>query len=157
MKGATYIIRDEIIANIKNGVPLKDIFNNSGSADKRGFYKTVLSLINAGEIANTMVCSCGFDCSRCRTFYATVNDDDEAREMIRGLYAEMGHTVEKGELNCFGCRSDEMMPLCSGCPYLKCGRERGLERCGECNEYPCESLKWYKETYLETGMNKFYV
>ena len=97
---------------------------------------------------------CGIDCTYCRTFRATANNGDGMRREIQKYYKEIGIDIEIKDLRCRGCGSDEMMPACAGCPYLKCGKERGLARCEECGEYPCESLQWYTETYIKPSMGK---
>ena len=151
-------VRQTIVANIAKNIPLTDIYAGlSGAVDKIGFYKIVLSLIESKHIPNIMVCWCGIDCSRCRTFRATINNDDEMRKTVKGYYEEIGYNVEIKDLNCLGCRSDEMMPGCAGCPYMKCGKEKGLRRCDECGDYPCESLSWYMENYIKPSMGKFII
>ena len=112
-----------------------------GTVDKIEFYKTVFSLIETRAIPNIMVCFCGIDCTHCRTFLSTINNDDEMREIVKKYYEEMGIDIEIKDIRCLGCRSDEMMSGCAGCPYMKCGKEKGLNRCDECGEYPCESMQ----------------
>jgi len=149
-------IRQIIIDNVVKDIPLTEIFIGLGGVvDKTDFYKTVLSLIETGSIPNIMVCYCGIDCTRCRTFHATINNDNEMRELIKAYYEEIGSIIEVKNLNCLGCCSDEMLSACAGCPYMKCGKEKGLKRCDECSEYPCESLKWYIEKYIKPSVGKF--
>jgi len=149
-------IRQIIIDNVAKDIPLTDIYVGlDGVVDKIDFYKTVLSLIETGSIPNIMVCYCGIDCTRCRTFRATINNDNEMRELVKTYYEEIGSIIEVKDLNCLGCRSDKMLSACAGCPYMKCGKEKGLKRCDECSEYPCESLQWYIEKYVKPSMGKF--
>ena len=100
---------------------------------------------------------CGIDCTCCRTFQATMNNDDQARAEIARYYKEIGHTIAPEDLHCRGCGSDEMMPACAGCPYRKCCKEKGLTRCGECGVYPCESLQWYTENYIKPSIGKLII
>jgi len=101
-----------------------------------------------------MKAMCGIDCTCCLIFRTSLDGDDAAREAIRQYYREIGHDIDPKDLHCHGCGSDLMMPACVGCPYLKCGREKGLSCCDECNEYPCESLRWYTEKYIKPSMGK---
>jgi len=151
-------VRVAIVNGVANDIPLTDIYLSLRDfVGKRGFYKIVLSLIEAGDMPNVMICYCGIDCTHCKTFLATINDDDALRELVQGYYAEIGHAMELEEIHCLGCRSDEMLPGCADCPYMKCGKEVGLKRCDECIVYPCESLNWYIENYVKPGVGKFIV
>jgi len=104
-----------------------------------------------------MKAMCGIDCACCKTFRATMDNDIQAREEIRQYYKEIGHDIALEDLRCLGCGSDEMMPACAGCPYLKCGKERGLVCCDECGEYPCEPLQWYTENYIKPSIGKIII
>jgi hypothetical protein len=148
-------IRQTIIDSVAQNIPLTEIYASLGNAvDKIDFYKTVASLIETNSIPNIMVCWCGIDCTRCRTFLATINNDDEICKEVQKYYAEIGHDIEIKDLHCLGCRSDEMMSVCAGCPYMKCGKEKGVSRCDKCGEYPCESLQWYTEKYIKPSIGK---
>ena len=148
-------IRQNIIERIAEDIPLTEIYAGFGeTVGKIEFYRIVSELIEIGAITNIMICWCGIDCTRCRTFRATLNNDDEMRKVIQKYYEEIGSTIEIKDLYCLGCRSDEIMLACSGCPYMKCGKEKGLKRCDECSEYPCESLQWYTEKYIKPSIGK---
>ena len=148
-------IRQTIIERVAKDIPLIEIYAGLDEfVDKTEFYKIVAELIETGAIPNTMICWCGIDCMRCRTFRATLNNDDEMRKTIKIYYEEIGSNIEIRDLYCLGCHSDEIMPACFGCPYMKCGKEKGLKRCNECNEYPCESLQWYTEKYIKPSIGK---
>ena len=148
-------IRQVIIHNVNQKIPLTQIYTDFGDTVNRiEFYKTVLSLIETGAIPNIMVCWCGIDCTRCRIFRATIENDDEIRKVVKEYYKAIGYDIEIKDLYCLGCRSDDIMPECSGCPYMKCGKEKGVKHCYECGEYPCESLKWYTDKYIKPSIGK---
>lgn len=148
-------IRRAISDGVAKDIPLTDIYAGlGGDVGKIEFYKTVLSLIETGGIPNIMICWCGIDCARCRTFRATVNGDEQMRKAAQGYYEGIGHNIEIEDLHCLGCRSDDMMSACAGCPYMKCGKEKGLKRCDECGEYPCASLRWYMDEFVKPSMGK---
>jgi hypothetical protein len=57
-----------------------------------------------------MIAYCGLVCSDCPSFFATRNDDDEARGRTAAFYKEkFGLNFKPEEINCDGCRSDEGM------------------------------------------------
>ena len=94
------------------------------------------------QIMSKMIAYCGLDCAKCRTFIATQNNDDVAREQTVALYAEkFGLVLQKKEINCNGCLSEggRKIGYCQVCEIRRCCRERGLENCAFC-EPSCEKL-----------------
>jgi hypothetical protein len=53
----------------------------------------------------------------------------------------------KQNMNCAGCRVEEK--LIADCPTRICAREKGFLNCGECDDFPCETL----EQFYEDGNN----
>ena len=96
-----------------------------------------------------MPCYCGHHCSKCITYLATVNGDEELRRKSAEFYMdEFNLSLPLDSIRCMGGRSDEIMDGCRDCPYMKCCSEKGLHACSECSEYPCETLAWYMEKYV---------
>ena len=101
------------------------------------------------EIRAENLCYCGHDCARCITYLATQKDDDALREQSRKFYKEeFGQDIPLKEFHCMGGRSEDVFVLCRECPFRKCCRERGLETCSSCAEYPCEMLAAYQAKYV---------
>lgn len=100
-------------------------------------------------VRSQALCFCGHDCSRCKTYLATVNDDDELRGQSRQFYKDtFGWDIPLSKLRCNDGRSDEPFYLCRDCPWAKCCRERGLAACSECEQYPCPPLAAYMDKYV---------
>lgn len=76
---------------------------------------------------------CGLFCGACPVFLAT--------ETEGGIKAEDGAI-----LACGGCRSERLTPWCAQCSLKACAQKRGLDFCGECAEYPCESFAGFRDT-----------
>jgi hypothetical protein len=46
---------------------------------------------------------------------------------------------------CHGCKSDNLKEgLCMNCNLKSCAREKGVEFCFECTDYPCRKLEEFK-------------
>ena len=45
---------------------------------------------------------------------------------------------------CRGCKSDQNPEWCLNCGLKACAREKGLEFCYACADYPCEKLEGFK-------------
>lgn len=72
---------------------------------------------------------CGLYCAACPSYMAT----------------QRGDCKELGLVECKGCKSDTLTgEWCKDCALKKCAREKGLDFCYECKEYPCESLENFK-------------
>ncbi|HPF56669.1 MAG TPA: DUF3795 domain-containing protein, partial [Clostridiales bacterium] len=98
---------------------------------------------------NKMTCCCGHDCARCVTYRATVENNDELRKQAQKFYhEEFGKDIPLEKIRCKGGRSDEMFFMCGDCPWVKCCRERGLDTCSQCADYPCPPLADYIEKYV---------
>jgi len=143
-------LRELIISGVNTGKSLPAIYAETGaSIAKPDFYKLVLNLIVTGEIPNVLSGYCGNDCSRCRALHATLCDDAAMRQSVAGFYkSEFNQDIPPERVRCFGCKSDEIMDGCLQCPYMACCKGKGLRQCSDCPEYPCQSLGWYIEKYV---------
>lgn len=91
---------------------------------------------------------CGLDCSSCPAFIATQNDDDKLRDKTAKEWTERYETdgrnrpsIKPQDINCRGCLSKRTTYLyCRQCKIRKCGLEKGIKNCGECEEYKCDKL-----------------
>lgn len=82
---------------------------------------------------------CGLFCPACRVFIGT-------REDPAGL-AVMAQRFQRPveEMQCNGCRSEKRCFYCeTKCTMAKCAADKGVDFCGQCPEYPCESLKSFQ-------------
>jgi hypothetical protein len=119
------------------------------------------------------VSPCGIDCSRC---FGLI--DGEARKHAVALQEIFGESFEKfaerfseyvpvlgkygdfrefvdflAEVDCAGCRNSAVDE--KPCGILKCYREKGVDFCFECDDFPCELEGLpddLKEKWRETGM-----
>lgn len=95
------------------------------------------------------ICYCGHDCSRCLTYLATINKDDNLRKKSQKFYKdEFGTDVPLEDIHCHSGRSKDVFYLCKECHWIKCCKDRNLNACSDCTEYPCEALKQYQEKYV---------
>ena len=79
---------------------------------------------------------CGLFCPACSVFRATQeNNIEKLMAIAKGLNQSLENTY------CDGCRTDRKTEWCSNCTFIKCAEEKNVGFCGDCDEYPCESLK----------------
>lgn len=127
---------------------------------------------------------CGLDCSRCADYEngEIKSLSSKLSELLNGYerlakmkaindptfdgYSEfaqiLGHFAQG---SCRGCRSDNVKcPL--NCHAVTCGRERNIEICFECNEFPCDNQfegklreRWIQRNnrMKEIGIENYYL
>jgi hypothetical protein len=87
---------------------------------------------------NDMLGYCGYNCHLC----AARSDDPQVRQrLVDGWRKYLGHqnyTVEN--VRCDGCKSDGRLAD-QQCRARPCAKERGVESCALCNDFPCDKMK----------------
>ena len=113
-----------------------------------------------------VVAYCGLDCEKCVKFKGVYAD--KARELLEaieesGLDEWQEHEPREEEFNyndfkkglvwfekhmrCVGCLAGGGNP---DCVIKKCCKERGINNCSECLEFPCDKIQKFKE---DTGID----
>ncbi len=67
---------------------------------------------------------CGLYCGACPLFLETVR-------------RPAGEPAAPGQERCLGCRSEVNGSWCAQCSLKRCAREKGVEFCDRCGEFPC--------------------
>ena len=78
---------------------------------------------------------CGLFCAACSLYIGSREDPNR----LKAHADRLGITMK--EAYCEGCRSDKRNPYCDSCEMDKCAAGKGLDFCGQCDEYPCQVLK----------------
>lgn len=85
-----------------------------------------------------MVGYCGYRCHLCA---ARSDDPDVRRRLVEGWRRLFGHESYTAEnVRCDGCRSDGRLAD-TECKARPCAREKGVESCAECGDFPCDKMK----------------
>lgn len=77
---------------------------------------------------------CGMDCFNCPIFEANLTE-----EMKPVIAQRFGIPADK--LACKGCRIEGGCRIHAECKTLDCVREKGVEFCHECADFPCRRLQ----------------
>ncbi|MDD4415060.1 MAG: DUF3795 domain-containing protein [Oscillospiraceae bacterium] len=98
--------------------------------------------------------ACGIDCNECGSYKVTTEHDMQSAELIIDWFKDRGwigeddtaEAVVKLAPLCTGCwnveRSNAFLyqhGICVDCHYRNCCVEKGINHCGECNDFPCDS------------------
>lgn len=100
-----------------------------------------------------IIAYCGLTCHTCPIYLATREKNPKKKRGMRAKIAGKINKLYKEKLkaedvtDCDGCKTEER--LFSGsqkCEIRKCARDKGIESCAHCSEYPCEKLKKFFAT-----------
>jgi hypothetical protein len=93
---------------------------------------------------------CGLVCAECSAYIATMKNDDKLRQATAERWAKQYNIpiMKVSDVNCTGCDSKGvMMGHCATCRIRTCAKEKGLENCGYCVDYPCAQLEFVIKHY----------
>jgi ribosomal protein L40E len=97
------------------------------------------STINSSSLPDKKLAGyCGLFCAGCLIYIAT-RENEETRKNIA---ANLNLPVEA--VHCDGCRSDERFGYCQQCQIAACAKEKEVEFCGACSQFPCENLESFR-------------
>jgi hypothetical protein len=93
-------------------------------------------------MADEMIAYCGIVCTECPAFLAKKTDDNELRKKTVEKWSTDEFPVTEENINCDGCLTEgELFMFCNQCELRSCGKEKSVENCGWCMEYPCGKLE----------------
>jgi hypothetical protein len=102
-------------------------------------------------MTETVAC-CGLDCGKCRAYVATRRRDYASAAEIARLWSNPEEGDYKPEdIWCDGCHSDRLHAFCAKCPVRICAKEKGIENCGRCVDYPCGKLGSLWGSWIEAS------
>lgn len=84
---------------------------------------------------------CGYDCKNCSMFKATIENNIEELKKIMYLGPDVSCTIESH--GCMGCKSNLIGPMCKTCFIKECCKNKNIDNCAYCTEFPCNYLKNY--------------
>lgn len=86
-----------------------------------------------------MIGYCGYNCHLC----AARSDDPVIRQkMVDGWKKILGHENYTAEnVHCDGCKSNGRIAD-KECKARPCAKEKGIEHCAYCDEFPCDKIKY---------------
>ena len=79
---------------------------------------------------------CGLYCGSCEMLITTKKNELDNIAKRKGLDNE--------GVKCYGCKTDIVYEHCRNCHLKKCAKEKSLDFCYECKEYPCSELNQFR-------------
>ena len=81
---------------------------------------------------------CGLYCGACGVYIATLENDEKIREKFSKAFG-----APISETRCMGCMSDnqdDIFLYCKVCPIKTCVKQKNIEGCFQCGDYPCSFI-----------------
>lgn len=104
--------------------------------------------------------ACGLDCNECGSYKVTMQQDLKAAEEMLPWFRSQGLIVENEGAEavvklapfCTGCWNiayNCYWKDCNNCKYRNCCKEKQIDHCGYCRDFPCERYKgWESESEI---------
>ncbi len=93
------------------------------------------------EAALDLLARCGVYCGACRIYCATRDKDQKFIKKLIDGYEGMGlEKISEEDLQCEGCRSENVSIVCKTCSVRDCTQEKGYSGCYECDDFPCQFI-----------------
>jgi hypothetical protein len=89
-------------------------------------------------ISNDLLSPCGLYCGACSILMAHRENNRKLKDKLAGVYG-----MKPEDLHCTGCLSSnesEIFPYCKVCPIKSCARDKKIEGCHQCDDFPCAHI-----------------
>lgn len=97
---------------------------------------------------------CGMYCGACdiQTAYRSGHKDNFSafwtERVLKAFARAQGTAInapEDLELKCHGCKSDTLFINCRHCTIRECARDKKVEHCNDCSDFPCTTYRERKK------------
>jgi len=91
------------------------------------------------EINQALLAPCGLYCGVCAIFIAHRDNNLKFKDRLVNVYKPLTESID--DIQCTGCLSNGIIfGYCQSCPIKSCVKEKDLEGCYQCNDWPCKLI-----------------
>ena len=91
------------------------------------------------EVKKELLAPCGLWCGVCSIYIAHQDNNTKFKEKLLHVYRAFAKNVD--DIACTGCLSDDIVfPVCRKCPIKNCCKEKSIDGCHQCDEFPCKFI-----------------
>ncbi|UCE96922.1 MAG: DUF3795 domain-containing protein [Candidatus Bathyarchaeota archaeon] len=88
-----------------------------------------------------VISTCGLNCAKC-DIYEAGHGNERVRDQILAWFEKDRNQILKPEdVRCDGCRGSLEKHWSSDCMIMLCAKNKAVEYCFECTDFPCTLLK----------------
>ena len=92
------------------------------------------------EIKKELLAPCGLYCGVCAVYIAHRDNNLKFKKRLIPVYSLIAKDVE--DISCTGCLSEGIIfPYCQNCSIKNCSREKNIDGCYQCDEFPCDLIE----------------
>ena len=92
------------------------------------------------KVDKALLSPCGLYCGVCRVYIAHKDNDIKFKEELFPIYKAYG-AKSVDDMACEGCLSEGIVfPFCQSCAIKDCIKDKKIEGCCQCEEFPCEII-----------------
>jgi len=88
------------------------------------------------KIQKELMPPCGLYCGVCGILIADRDNNLKFKERLTTVY-----NLPVEEIQCQGCRSNQVFTYCKACFIKDCTTQKGYEGCHQCKDFPCEYIE----------------
>lgn len=81
---------------------------------------------------------CGLNCAQCDIYNASHGNEKLRQEIVNWFKEKRGKTIKPEQIRCESCRGPVEANWSSDCEMLKCAKNRKVDYCFQCNDFPCQ-------------------
>lgn len=94
-----------------------------------------------------LIAYCGLNCADCGAYQATISNDENLREEVAKKWAAEYNApnLTSKDIYCTGCTTaaGPWFSHCQECTYRLCAKEKGVETCAACADFPCPDIEGF--------------
>ncbi|TFF99861.1 MAG: DUF3795 domain-containing protein [Promethearchaeota archaeon] len=92
------------------------------------------------EVKKELLAPCGLYCGVCAIYIAHRDNNIKFKKALLPVYKAFAKSID--DIACTGCLSDgTVFPVCEHCPIKDCVKEKGIDGCHQCDEWPCKYIE----------------
>lgn len=92
------------------------------------------------EVKQELLAPCGLYCGVCSIYIAHRDNNIKFKDRLVNLYKPLIESID--DIQCTGCLSKGIIfSYCQSCPIKSCAKEKDLEGCYQCGDWPCKLIK----------------
>ena len=91
------------------------------------------------QLQKELLSPCGLYCGVCAIRIADRDNNQRFKEKLAPVYG-----LKPEDLHCQGCMSQDenkIFVYCKNCPVKTCVKEKEIEGCYQCDDFPCEHIE----------------
>ncbi|MHA1931412.1 MAG: DUF3795 domain-containing protein [Promethearchaeota archaeon] len=92
------------------------------------------------EINKALLAPCGLYCGVCAIYIAHRDNNLKFKDRLVNVYKPLSESID--DIKCTGCLSNGIIfGYCKSCPIKSCVKEKDLEGCHQCDDWPCKFIQ----------------